>query len=270
MLIPDTIAHYIIKRELGRGGTASVYLAYDPRLERDVAVKLLPKEFVHDAAFRLRFEREAKTVATLEHPAIVPVYDFGEEKGQPYIVMRLMSGGTLAERMREGPLRLDEAASVLEQLAPALDALHRQGIVHRDLKPSNVLFDQHNHAHLADFGIARTTGAEQANQEINGTPAYMSPEQVQGKEQVDGRSDIYALGVIFFQMLTGAVPSSADIPTGELNAQVEKGASARESFPTAPKWGWRKVVKKALAKDPRQRYATAADLVEALRDISVL
>lgn len=241
---------------------ASVYQAHDPHSGRDVAVKVLPREFMHDRQFRARFEREAQAVASLAHPAIVPVYDFGEEHGQPYIVMRLMPGGSLAERLQRSPLTLDEAVRVLTHLAPALDVLHGRDMVHRDLKPSNILFDQNGSAHLSDFGIAQTSEPGRAGPEINGTPAYMSPEQVQGAEDVDGRSDIYALGIILHQMLTGELPPSADLPTRQLIAQAEKRSSLQESSSSED---WRQVVRKALAKDPRQRYATASDLLKAIQ-----
>ena len=139
---PEKIGRYEIKCELGRGGMATVYEAYDPRFEREVAVKVLPREMLHDPQFRTRFEREAKTIAMLEHPAIVPVYDFGEESGQPYFVMRYMMGGSLSDRLRKGPLSIQEAARILSRLAPALDSAHSKGIIHRDLKPGNILFDK--------------------------------------------------------------------------------------------------------------------------------
>lgn len=260
MMIPKTIGRYVIHSELGRGSTASVYQAYDPDSRREVAVKVLPREFMHDEQFRSRFEREAQAVASLAHPAIVPVYGFGEDHGQPYIVMRLMPGGSLAERVKQSPLKLDEAARVLARLAPALDTLHRQSIVHRDLKPGNILFDQDGNAYLSDFGIARSSSVEPAGSEINGTPAYMSPEQIQGKRPIDGRSDIYALGIILYQMLTGELPSSADLPTGQLVSQAAERASGSQDG------RWRQVVRKALAKDPRQRFASAAELVNALQE----
>lgn len=174
---------YVIKNEIGRGGMATVYHAYDPLFERDVAIKVLPREFLHDPQFRTRFEREAKMIASLEHPAIVPVYDFGDDDGQPFIVMRYMSGGSLADRINQGIIPLQEVAATITRLAPALDAAHAKGIVHRDLKPGNILYDQYDNAFLSDFGIARliqTTPATLTGGAILGTPAYMSPEQVQG------------------------------------------------------------------------------------------
>src|SRR5262245_14021977 len=132
-MTPSTIGRYQIKSELGRGGMASVYFAYDPRFKREVAVKVLPREFMHDPMFQTRFQREAETIAALEHPAIVPVYDFGEEDGQPYLVMRHMSGGSLQDQIQRGPIPAPEASRILQRLAPALDEAHGRGIVHRDL-----------------------------------------------------------------------------------------------------------------------------------------
>src|SRR5512137_1126343 len=210
-MIPEKIGIYQIKSEIGRGGMATVYHAYDPRFEREVALKVLPREMLHDPQFRTRFEREAKTIALLEHPAIVPVYDFGEEGGQPYFVMRYMTGGSLSDRIKKGPMSLQDAVHIFERIAPALDDAHAKGIIHRDLKPGNILFDQYGEPYVSDFGIAKLA-ASQTNvtgSGIVGTPAYMSPEQAQGV-QIDGRSDIYGLGVILFEMLSGRQPYEGD------------------------------------------------------------
>ena len=139
---PQTLGRYEIRHELGRGGMAIVYLGYDPRIEREVAIKVLPRQFSFDPQFEARFQREVRAIASLEHGAIVPVYDFGEVDDQPFIVMRYMSGGSLAARLRPAPLPLPEAARILARIAPALDRAHAQGIIHRDLKPGNILFDQ--------------------------------------------------------------------------------------------------------------------------------
>ena len=172
-MAPTHIGRYEIRGELGRGGMATVYHGYDPRFKRDVAIKTLPREFLHDPGFRARFEREAQTIASLEHPAIVPVYDFGEENDQPFIVMRLMTGGSLVDRLRRGPLPLSEAARILSILAPALDEAHTHGVIHRDLKPGNILFDGRDQPYLSDFGIAKLTETSVAFTAtgIIGTPA---------------------------------------------------------------------------------------------------
>ncbi len=172
----EKIGRYKIVSELGRGGMATVYHGIDPSFERDVAVKVLPQAFLHDPHFRARFEREAKMVAALEHAAIVPVYDFGEDNGQPFIVMRMMSGGSLADKLKDDKFSVEDAAQVVTRVATALDAAHQKGIIHRDLKPGNILFDQYNNAFLSDFGIARLAAASATltGSNILGTPAYMS------------------------------------------------------------------------------------------------
>jgi serine/threonine protein kinase len=258
---------YIIKGELGRGGMATVFHAYDPRFERDVAIKVLPREFLHDPQFRVRFEREAKTIALIEHPAIVPVYDFGDEEGQPYIVMRYMSGGSLSERLAQGPLPTHEVINMVNRLAPALDAAHGKGIIHRDLKPANILYDQYGNSFLSDFGIARlqqATSATLTGGAILGTPAYMSPEQVQGGFDIDGRSDIYSLGVILYQILTGKVPYQADTAAKMMMMHilepVPQITDAKEDIPAA----FDDVIKKAMAKEPNERYQTTIDMARAV------
>jgi serine/threonine protein kinase len=261
---------YIIKTEIGRGGMATVFHAYDPRFERDVAIKVLPKEFLHDPQFRTRFEREAKTIALLEHPAIVPVYDFGEEEGQPYIVMRYMSGGSMSERIAQGAIPIEETVQLFNRLAPALDAAHAKGVIHRDLKPGNILYDQYGNAFLSDFGIARlaqASGATLTGGNILGTPAYMSPEQVQGDKEIDGRSDIYAMGVIMFQMLTGNAPYQATTPARVMMMHILEPVpsilEAKKDLPVAIQT----VMVKAMAKDPDDRYASASEMAASLEGV---
>jgi serine/threonine-protein kinase len=267
-MIPERIGRYQIKAELGRGGMATVYQAYDPLFERDVAIKVLPREFLHDPQFRARFEREAKAVASLEHPAIVPVYDFGEDEGQPYIVMRLMSGGSLTDLLLKGAIPLRQSVEIIGRIAPALDAAHSHGIIHRDLKPGNILLDQYGNAFLSDFGIARVAaagGATLTGTNVIGTPAYMSPEQIQGDKALDGRSDIYALGVIMFQMLTGNLPYQSDTPAKLMMAHLLNPVPhALELNPKLPP-GCEPVIQHALAKERDQRFSTAAEMTGALQ-----
>ncbi len=266
MLI-EKIGRYEVKSEIGRGGMATVYHAYDPNFERDVAIKILPQAFLHDPQFRERFQREAKMIALLEHPAIVPVYDFGEEENQPYIVMRYMAGGSIAERLRQSPLSVEETSRIISRLAPALDAAHARGIIHRDLKPGNILFDQYGNAFLSDFGIARIiqqSSATLTGESVIGTPAYMSPEQVQGEKAIDGRSDIYALGVLIYQMLTGQVPYSSETSTKVMMMHILEPVpdvlETRADLPLA----CQSVIAKAMAKDPEDRFATTDELAIAL------
>ncbi|RME08365.1 MAG: hypothetical protein D6803_01415 [Anaerolineae bacterium] len=265
-MTPEKIGRYIVKREIGRGGMATVYQAYDPNFERDVAVKVLPRAFLHDTQFRARFEREAKTVAALEHPAIVPVYDFGEQDGQPFIVMRMMTGGDLGTRLREGPLSLDEAVRITRRLGEALAAAHRKDIIHRDLKPGNILFDQYGNAFLSDFGIARLAHGSHTltGDNIIGTPAYMSPEQIQGEKDLDGRSDLYSLGIIFYHMLTGSPPYQATTPAKVMMMHILEPVpnliDVRPELPPALEvW-----LERALAKEPEHRFANAEEMIAAL------
>jgi Tol biopolymer transport system component/LysM repeat protein len=265
-----TIGRYLIREELGRGGMATVFRAHDPRFGRDIAVKVLPSAFMHDPAFRTRFEREARTIAALEHPAIVPVYDFGEHEGQPYLVMRLMTGGSLADRLAEGSLSLAETGEILRRISSALEKAHTKGIIHRDLKPGNILFDQDNNAYLSDFGIAKLSESTVAmtGNHIIGTPAYMSPEQARGDEHIDGRSDIYALGIIYYQMLTGHLPYQADTPMAvvvkHITDPVPTFQADRPDLPPT----FNAILGRAMAKEAGQRYGRptemAADLTNAI------
>ncbi len=260
------IGRYEILNEIGRGGMAVVYRARDPNFNRDVAVKVLPRELLHDPNFKARFQREAQTIAGLEHPAIVPVHDFGEEDGQPFLVMRYMPGGSLADRLKLGPVGLSEALRIVGQLAPALDRAHLAGIVHRDLKPANILFDREDNAYIADFGLAKIANADVnlSATAVYGTPAYMSPEQAKGVKEIDGRADLYALGVVAYQMLAGRVPYEADTPIAlALKHVMEPAPRLRDARPDLPEQADR-VLQRAMAKDPRDRFATASHLHAAL------
>ncbi len=265
MALPEKFGRYIIKSELGRGGMATVYHAYDPSFDREVAIKVLPREMLHDPQFRSRFEREIKMVAGLEHPAIVPVYDVGNEDGQPYFVMRYMMGGSLSDQIAKGNFSIEDTARVIEKIAKGLAYAHKKGIVHRDLKPDNILFDNNEDPFISDFGVAKLTeaGGGLTGSGVIGTPAYMSPEQAQGNE-IDGRSDVYGLGVIIYQMLSGQQPYSADTPMGvvvkHITEPVPEILTIMPSLPPAVD----EIIKKALAKDKIRRYETTIDLAKAL------
>lgn len=268
---PEKIGIYEVKSELGRGGMATVYLAYDPRFEREVAVKVLPREMLHaDPQFRLRFEREAKIIAKLEHSAIVPVYDVGEADGQPYFVMRYMNGGSLSERIKAEIMTIQEAARILEVIAPGLDEAHSKGIVHRDIKPSNILFDKRNTPYISDFGIAKLSQAQAGNvtgSAIIGTPAYMAPEQAQGDE-IDGRADIYSLGIILYEMVTGRQPYEADTPMAVAIKHItDPVPHILDANPKLPD-GMDTIIQKAMAKSKSDRYSTAVEMTNALRDLA--
>ena len=265
--MPAENSRYEIRGLIGKGGMAEVYRAYDPRFQREVAVKMLPADFLRDSQFRKRFEQEAMVIARLEHPAIVPVYDFGDENGNLFLVMRLMQGGSLQDRVDGNPVAVPETARLLNRLAPALDAVHSKGIVHRDLKPGNILFDEWDEPYLTDFGIVKimedSEPAMTKTGGILGTPAYMSPEQVQG-EKLDGRSDIYALGVILYELLTGAQPyhggTAFSLALKHLSDPVPRILEANQDLPPS----MQVIVDHSLAKDREERYPTAQALAAEL------
>lgn len=264
-MFPKKIGRYEIKAELGRGGMATVYRAYDPSFDREVAIKVLPREFLHDPQFRDRFQREIKTIARLEHPAIVPVYDVGEEDGMPFFVMRYMSGGSLSDWIRRERFSLEHTAHIIEKIAQALTYAHGRGIIHRDLKPDNILFDDNGEPFISDFGVAKFNEAATniTGSGIIGTPAYMSPEQARD-EPVDHRTDIYALGVIVYQMLSGRQPFDADTPMGVVVKHITQPIpEILKVTPDLPE-STDTVIKTAMAKDKQNRYASATELTRAL------
>ena len=268
-MAPKHIGRYQVKAELDRGGMAVVYLARDPRFERDVAIKMLPHEVRDQPAVRKRFEREAKVIAGLEHPSIVPVYDFGEDDRQPYLVMRYMTGGSLADRLHQR-LGLREAAGIVTRVASALDEAHDRGVVHRDLKPGNLLFDSHGEAFLSDFGIVKMPEGSAtvaiSNSLVLGTPAYMSPEQAMGKE-IDRRTDIYALGAVLYEILTGMPPYIGPTPMSiAMKHVVEPVPLVKPARPDLPD-EVEDVISTAMAKNPDLRYETAGDMAIALNRI---
>jgi len=267
---PFKIGHYQATAVIGRGGMATVYRAFDSRFDREVAIKVLPREFLHDPSFRARFQREAKIIGSLEHGAIVPVHDFGEDDGQPYLVMRLMTGGSLEQKILAGPLSLAEAARIISGIAPALDEAHAKGVVHRDLKPANILFDQHDEPFLADFGIARQTHSVTLTGPAVtvGTPAYMSPEQGRGDPGVDGQSDIYSLGAILFEMLSGRVPYEGETPTGQIIRHItDPVPNILELCRDLPS-DCQVVIDRAMAKKKEDRFTTVAEMAQTLTAIS--
>jgi serine/threonine protein kinase len=273
-LIGQSLGQYQIRVLLGKGGMSTVYLAYQPSMDRTVAIKVLPREFLHETTFLARFQQEGRTIAKLEHLHILPVYDFGEHDGIPYIVMRYLAGGTLADLIFGRLPPLATTVRLLGQVADALDYAHGRGIIHRDLKPSNVLLDNSGNAYLADFGIARVTQAVQAanltGSRVIGTPPYIAPEMVKKDQKVTPSVDIYALGIITFEMLTGKTPFYDEDSMKVLMAHVlEPVPSARAVDPTiSPEVD--AVVMRCLAKTPQQRFKTATDFATELAHVSVL
>ena len=260
---------YELESEIGRGGMSVVYRARDVRLNRPVAIKVLPPELAYDAAVRARFTREAQTAAQLGHAHIVPIYDVGERDGVAYLVMALVTGGSLAEILTRTPRQpIDEVRRLLSEIADALAYAHLRGVIHRDIKPDNILLDAHSgRSMVTDFGIAR---AMEANSRLTatgiavGTPTYMSPEQAVGEREIDGRSDIYSVGVLGYQMLTGRVPFSAGNSMALLLKHVsERPRPITELRPDAPR-ALREAIERSLMKSPEDRWPTAAALRDAL------
>jgi serine/threonine-protein kinase len=264
-LIGKQFGSFELREILGRGGMAVVFRGYQAAIDRSVAVKVLPAELLHDPNFGTRFFNEARTLAKLTHPSILPLYDFGEANGMPYIVMPLMTNGTLADRLKNGPLTLPETVRVITAVAQALDYANRQGVLHRDVKPNNILFDQHDNPYLADFGIAKVleSNTNLTGTGIIGTPDYMSPEQARG-ETLDHRSDLYALGVVAYQCLTGQSLFRATTPMGVIFKHVSEAPQPLRALRPEIPAEVEKVVLKALAKDPNARYATTAEFARAL------
>jgi len=260
---------YEVEQEIGRGGMSVVFRARDRRLNRLVAIKVLPPELAYDPAIRARFTREAQTAAQLAHAHIVPIYDVGEKDGLAHFVMALVTGGNLAELLAREPRQpIEEARRILREIADALAYAHTRGVIHRDIKPDNILLDAASgRVMVTDFGIAR---AIEAGSRLTvtgaavGTPTYMSPEQAVGERDIDGRTDIYSLGVIGYQMLTGRVPFTAANPMALLLKHVgERPRPIADLRSDAPK-PFRDAIERALLKEPEERWPTAASLRDAL------
>ncbi|MDX2161959.1 MAG: serine/threonine-protein kinase [bacterium] len=257
-----TLGQFEVLEEIGRGGMATVYTARQKSINRIVALKVLPPSLLHDPSFYERFTREVDVIAHLEHPHIVPIYDYGEADGIPFIAMRYLAGGSIASYLRRGLPTIEALERPLSQVGQALDYAHMRGVIHRDLKPGNVLLDEYNNAYLTDFGIARVLNSNLTGSAIIGTPAYMSPEQANG-QPLDGRSDVYAMGIVLFEMLTGREPFYADTPLALMLKHLnEPIPSIREFRPEVPAMV-ESVIVKATAKHPGDRYTTAGEIAQA-------
>ncbi len=272
-LINQRLGQYEIAAVLGRGGMATVYLARQTSMDRDVAIKVMARELADDEQFIARFQHEAQVIARLQHPHILPVIDFGREGKNIYIVMRLVRGGSLDDRLKSGPLDLPLASRMLSQIASALTFAHEQGIIHRDLKPNNVLLDERDNAYLTDFGIAKMlagTSKLTATGNILGTPAYMAPEQWRG-EAVDARTDTYALGVVLYEMVLGQLPFSGDTPYTLMYKHFNDAPPPPRALNPDIHPAIEAVILKALAKEADARYqsteAMAHDFAEAVRAV---
>jgi len=260
---------YELHRQIARGGMADVYLARDLLLDRPVAVKVLFDQFSKDQQFVERFRREAQRAANLNHPNIVSVFDWGEERGTYFIVMEYVEGRSLAEMIRtEGSIHPDKVAEISSEVAAALSFAHRNGIVHRDVKPGNVLVSPNGHVKVADFGIARALANVQSELTqagtVMGTATYISPEQAQGME-IDPRSDLYSLGVMIYEMLSGRPPFTGETPVAVAYQHVQDSPVSPRAMGVSVAESLEAVTMKLLAKNPVNRYPTAEDLRNDLR-----
>jgi serine/threonine protein kinase len=264
----ENVGPYRIIKQLGQGGMASVFKAYHPALDRFVAIKVLHPAFKEDPNFLSRFQREARVVARLEHPHIVPIYDFAEHEGQPYLVMKYIEGVTLKARLAEKPLSKNEAIEIIDAIGSALSYAHEQGVLHRDIKPSNILLSPDGGIYLADFGLARIAeaGASTLSKDVMlGTPQYISPEQAKGLGNLDEGTDVYSLGVVLYEIVVGRVPFSADTPFSIIHDHIytELPPPSQVNPHVPPRV--EAVLMKALEKERAGRYADVASLVAAFR-----
>src|SRR5207249_5492828 len=261
----SSLGPYRIIERAGKGGMATVYRAYQPALDRHVAIKVLPETLGEDEAFRSRFEQEAKTVARLRHPSIVAVHDFGTQAGLAYIVTELVEGGTLADKLGT-PIALGEVVRLLAPIASALDYAHQRGVLHRDVKPSNILLSADGAPVLSDFGLAKMLEADNQLTKasaLTGTPQYMAPEQCEGAPAAPS-ADEYSLAVVAYEMLTGRPPFQAETPAAVILAQIQGTLPPPRQLNPALSMAVEAVLLKGLARNPADRYSRCADLTAAL------
>jgi serine/threonine protein kinase/tetratricopeptide (TPR) repeat protein len=265
-VIGENIGPYRLVDQLGQGGMATVFKAYHPALDRYVAIKALHPALTGEANFLTRFQREAQVVARLEHPNIVPIYDYSEHEGRPYLVMKFIEGETLKARLKRGALDNTELANVVDSVGAALSYAHAQGVLHRDVKPSNVLLATDGRIYLADFGLARMAEAGEStisSDVMLGTPQYISPEQASGRRDLDNGTDIYSFGILLYELLVGKVPYNADTPYSIIHdhiyAPLPLPRSIKPEIPEAVE----RVLLRALAKDRQDRFPDVAALLEA-------
>jgi serine/threonine protein kinase len=267
--VGENIGPYRIIEQLGQGGMATVFKAYHASLDRYVALKVLHPAFNQDPNFEARFQREARVVAKLEHPNIVPVYDYAEQEKRPYLVMKFIEGDTLKARMDKSPLSSEEIMKIVNAVGSGLAYAHKQGVLHRDIKPSNVLLTTDGQIYLADFGLARIAQAGESTLSSDvmlGTPQYISPEQAMGKSDLDQRTDLYSFGVMLYEMAVGKVPFSADTPFSIIHDHIYSPLplprKVNQNVPEAVE----RVLLKALAKEREDRFEDSAKLVAAFQE----
>ena len=260
-----TLGHYHLQRSLGRGGMSEVYLATDQRSQQEVAIKLVDSGHME---YSERFQREVKTISSLAHRHILPALDYGQHGAWNYLVMPYIKQGTLRERLAKCPLTLEEAGEVLGQVVDALQFAHDHGIIHRDIKPSNILLQDEHHVYLADFGLAKALWAEGENEitqtgYVIGTPEYMAPELVE--QPANTGSDIYALGILLYEMLTGRTPFKGNTPIATCLKQMREQPTSPSILNPAIPRPVERVILCALEKDPQWRFPSARALLQAYK-----
>ncbi|MFN8373364.1 MAG: protein kinase [Anaerolineae bacterium] len=262
------IGQYRIVEQLGQGGMAMVYKAYHARLDRYVAIKVMHQALLDDPTFKARFAREAQIVARLEHPNIIPVYDFDEYEGQPFLVLKEVEGRTLKMLMTDAPLSLSETVRIMSAVANALTYAHQRGVLHRDIKPSNIIIDPEGTPYLTDFGLARMVQSGSSTMSADmllGTPHYISPEQAKGESDLDARTDVYSFGVVLYEIILGRVPFTGTTPYAivhdHIYSPVPLPSAVNPNIPPEVE----AVLLKALSKNAADRYNSPTELMQALR-----
>ena len=270
--IGTAVGPYKIIEKVGQGGMATVYKAYHDALDRHIAIKVLHTVFKDNEPFLRRFSREAKVIARLEHPHIVPIYDISKHDGYPFLIMRFIDGETLKDRMSAGALSRPEISRIASAIAQALDYAHGEGILHRDIKPSNILLTPRGGVYITDFGLARLTQAGESTLSqdmIMGTPQYISPEQAKGIKELDGRTDIYSFGIVLYEMVTGQVPFQSDTGYSIIHSQIFDNPPLPSSLNKNISPALELVLLKVLSKEPENRHGTAAELISDFQNTMV-
>jgi serine/threonine protein kinase len=265
--IGEDIGLYRIVEQLGQGGMATVFKAHHSVLDRFVAIKAMNPAFLEDPGFRKRFQLEARVVAGLEHPNIIPLYDFSEHNGLPYLVMKFIEGETLKARLGRGPVSKQDGCAIVEAVGRALAYAHKKQVLHRDVKPSNILLGDDGSVLLADFGLARIASAGEStlsSEMMIGTPQYISPEQARSLPGLDGRTDIYSLGIVFYELVAGRVPFDADTPLSIIHDHLYTPPPPPSTLvPNVPE-SMERVILRSLSKDREERFASMEEMLEAL------
>jgi serine/threonine protein kinase len=269
MNVGENIGPYQLLEQVGEGGMGAVFKAYHPALDRYVALKMIQPAFREDQTFLARFQREARLVAKLEHPHIVPIYDYSEYEKLAYLVMKFIEGSTVKYRLAQGPLNFYEILQVVDSVGSALAYAHSQGVLHRDIKPSNVLLGANGMLYLADFGLARIAQAEAStlSSESNlGTPHYVSPEQAMGRHDLDKRTDIYSFGVMLYELVVGQAPFNAKTGYAIIHDHIYSPPPLPRALRPSVSEAVEQVLLKALAKDPNDRFSTVDEMVLAFKN----